>query len=124
LIGLASLLIPLAGGPGLLAVALLATTQVLWGIGRPIFDINQLSLRQAMTPDRLQGRVNATMLFIIWGVIPIGSLIGGVLGTSIGLRPTLAVGALGMLLSVAWMALSPIRGLRSHQGNLAEQAVA
>ena len=111
-IGIASLLIPLAGGPGLLAVALLIGTQVLWGLSRPVFDINQLSLRQAMTADRLQGRVNASMLFIVWGVIPFGSLLGGALGSTVGLRETIAVGAVGMLLAVVWMILSPIRDLR------------
>ena len=112
-IGIASLLIPLAGGPGLLAIALLIGTQVLWGLSRPVFDINQLSLRQAMTADRLQGRVNASMLFIVWGIIPFGSLLGGALGSTVGLRETIAIGALGMLLAVLWMLLSPIRGLRT-----------
>ena len=112
-IGIASLLIPLAGGPGLLAIALLIGTQVLWGLSRPVFDINQLSLRQAMTADRLQGRVNASMLFIVWGVIPFGSLLGGALGSAVGLRGTIAVGAVGMLLAVIWMIFSPIRDLRT-----------
>ena len=52
------------------------------------------------------------MLFIMWGVIPIGSLLGGVLGTTIGIRQTLAVGAAGMSLAFVWMLFSPIRGLR------------
>lgn len=112
-IGIASLLIPLASGPGLLAIALLIGTQVLWGLSRPVFDINQLSLRQAMTADRLQGRVNASMLFIVWGVIPFGSLLGGALGSTVGLRGTIAVGAFGMLAAVVWMIFSPIRDLRT-----------
>jgi predicted MFS family arabinose efflux permease len=123
-IGLAGLLIPLAGGPGLLAVALLAGTQVLWGLSRPIFDINQLSLRQSMTADRLQGRVNASMLFIVWGVIPFGSLLGGALGSTVGLRPTVAVGAAGMLLAVLWMVFSPIRSLRTQPSDLSEAPAA
>jgi MFS family permease len=122
LIGLASLLIPLAGGPPLVAVLLLVGAQVLFGIGRPIFDINQLSLRQAITPGRLQGRVNASMLFIIWGVIPIGSLLGGLLGSTIGVRQTLAVGAVGMSLAFLWVLFSPIRGLRRQPAGIAEEA--
>ena len=86
---------------------------MLWGLSRPVFDINQLSLRQAITTDRFQGRVNATMLFIVWGVIPFGSLLGGALGSTIGLRATIAVGAGGMLLAVLWMVFSPIRHLRT-----------
>ena len=121
-IGLASLLIPLAGGPPLLAILLLIAAQILFGIGRPIFDINQLSLRQAITPARLQGRVNASMLFIIWGVIPIGSLLGGLLGTTIGLRPTLTVGAVGMSLAFIWVLFSPIRGLRRQPLGVSQDA--
>ncbi|HEX9095970.1 MAG TPA: MFS transporter [Candidatus Dormibacteraeota bacterium] len=120
-IGLASLLIPLAGGPALVAVLLLIAAQVLFGIGRPIFDINQLSLRQAITPARLQGRVNASMLFIMWGVIPIGSLLGGLLGTTIGLRPTLTVGAVGMSLAFIWVLFSPIRGLRRQPSGVTQE---
>ena len=112
-IGIAGLLIPIAGGPGPVAIALLIGTQVLWGLSRPVFDINQLSLRQAITTDRFQGRVNATMLFIVWGVIPFGSLLGGALGSTIGLRGTIVVGASGMLLAVLWMIFSPIRHLRT-----------
>jgi predicted MFS family arabinose efflux permease len=121
-IGLASLLIPLAGGPRLVAILLLIAAQILFGIGRPIFDINQLSLRQAITPARLQGRVNASMLFIIWGVIPIGSLLGGLLGTTIGLRPTLTVGAIGMSLAFIWVLFSPIRGLRRQPVGITRDA--
>src|SRR5207245_5741095 len=96
-IGIAGLLIPIAGGPGPVAIALLIGTQVLWGLSRPVFDINQLSLRQAITADRFQGRVNATMLFIVWGVIPFGSLLGVALGSTIGLRGRVAVAAGGMM---------------------------
>src|SRR5437016_10737752 len=112
-IGIAGLLIPIAAGPGPVAIALLIGTQVLWGLSRPVFDINQLSLRQAITTDRFQGRVNATMLFIVWGVIPFGSLLGGALGSTIGLRVTIVVGAAGMLLAVMCVVFSPIRHLRT-----------
>jgi len=110
---MAGLLIPIAGGPGPVAIALLIGTQVLWGLSRPVFDINQLSLRQSITTDRFQGRVNATMLFIVWGVIPFRSLLGRALGSTIGLRGTIVVGASGMLLAVLWMIFSPIRHLRT-----------
>jgi len=122
LIGMASILIPLAGGPRLMAVLFLVGAQVLFGIGRPIFDINQLSLRQAITPQRLQGRVNASMLFIVWGVIPIGSLLGGLLGSTIGLRQTLAVGAVGMSLAFIWVVFSPIWRLQRTPSTLPQEA--
>ena len=52
--------------------------------GAIVYNINQVSFRQRLCPDRLLGRMNATMRFVVWGVLPIGALIGGVLGTAIG----------------------------------------
>ena len=111
LTGIACLAAPVAGGPPWLIIGILATGQFLLGIARPIFNISQLSLRQAITPDRLQGRVNATMRFIMWGVTPAGALVGGLLGSAIGLRETLLVAGIGVLLAFAWVAASPVRWL-------------
>ena len=61
------------------------------GITNPVYNVNQVSLRQAITPDRLQGRMNASMRFIVWGTIPLGALLGGGLGEALGLRPTAAM---------------------------------
>jgi predicted MFS family arabinose efflux permease len=77
-----------------------------------IYNVNQVSLRQAITPDRMLGRMNATMRFIVWGTIPIGALLGGTLGTWIGLRETIVVGAIGGGLAFLWILLSPQRHLR------------
>ena len=60
-----------------------------------VYNINQVSFRQRLCPDRLLGRMNATMRFVVWGVLPLGALLGGVLGSVAGLRPTLWVGAAG-----------------------------
>jgi len=76
------------------------------------YYVNAVSVRQAMTPDRLQGRVNATMRFIAGGALPIGALLGGALGGVIGLPLTLVVAELGMLLAFLWLLLSPVRALR------------
>jgi MFS family permease len=82
------------------------------GFGGVVYNVNQVSLRQAITPDRMQGRMNATMRFIVWGTIPIGATLGGILGTTIGLRETLIVGAAGSFLAVIPLLLSPLRGVR------------
>ena len=113
LTGISCFAAPLAGGPTWLTIGILAAGQFLLGVARPVFNISQLSLRQAITPDRLQGRVNATMRFIMWGVTPVGALVGGLLGSTIGLRPTLLVAAVGVLLAFAWVAASPVRRLQS-----------
>ncbi len=112
--GVATLVIPLATGSPFVVMLLLTAAYFLMSIASPVYNINQVSLRQAITPDSVQGRMNATMRFIVWGTIPIGSLIGGALGSIIGLRETLLVGAIGSLLPVLWLALSPVRSLREQ----------
>ena len=77
-----------------------------------IYNVNQVSLRQAITPDRMLGRMNATMRFIVWGTIPIGALVGGVLGGAIGLQATIWVGGIGSFLGFLPVLLSPVRSLQ------------
>lgn len=73
-----------------------------------VYNVNQVSLRQAITPDQLQGKMNATMRFIVWGVYPIGGFIGGLLGEAVGLRTTILIAGIGTLASVLWVVLSPV----------------
>ena len=63
-----------------------------------VYNITQVSFRQLLCPERLLGRMNATIRFAVWGTIPIGSLLGGILGATIGLRPTLWVAVFGSAL--------------------------
>ena len=114
LTGIACLATPLAGGPIWLAAVILAVGEFLLGIARTVFNITQLSLRQAITPDRLQGRVNATMRFMMWGVTPVGALTGGLIGTAVGLRPALFIAAIGVLLAFGWVAFSAVARLREQ----------
>src|SRR6266849_5489796 len=113
----ASLLTGLATVPVAAASAetawLLILSTMLGSVASPIYNINQVSLRQAITPHRLQGRMNATMRFLVWGTMPLGGLLGGVLGASFGLRAAIAVAAAGGLLAFPWVALSPVRTLRA-----------
>jgi len=116
LVGLSDLLIPLVNrSMAAVAIALvLIAAQFFFGLGLVIFRIGQVSLRQAVTPDPLQGRMNATISFITWGIVPLGGLLGGGLGQALGLRPTLLLAALGELLAILWLLLSPIRSLREQ----------
>jgi hypothetical protein len=84
---------------------------MLFAAGGTIYNISQVSYRQAITPHRMLGRMNATMRFMVWGTMPLGSLTGGLLGTVIGLRPTLMIAAVGGLLSVLWVLVAPVRTL-------------
>jgi MFS family permease len=116
LVGLSDLLIPLAGGSVVVLVIMmvLMTAQFFFGLGFVIFNTGQVSLRQALTPDHLQGRMNAVISFIGWGVVPLGGLLGGGLGETIGLRSTLLLAALGEILAILWLLLSPLRSLREQ----------
>ena len=91
---------------------LLALAQVSAGIGRSIASINQISLRQAITPNHLLGRVNASRRLLVFGIIPFGALLGGILGESLGLRAALFVGAGIQVLGFIYTALSPLRSVR------------
>lgn len=108
---LANLLVPLAEPAT--ALPLLFGALFFGTAGSTIYNVNQVSLRQSITPDRLQGRMNASMRFIVWGVFPIGSLVGGALGTVFGVRAGIAVGAVGGLVAVLWLVFSPVRTLRT-----------
>lgn len=107
-----SMLIPFISGPAVVVVPLLMAVQFLKTLAYPIANINQVSLRMSITPDELQGRVNAITLFVVFGAAPIGALLGGFLSEWLGLRPTLVVGATGWFLASLWVWFSPLRQLR------------
>jgi MFS family permease len=107
-------------GPGtlLIAVAPLDYAEVfivaaiaIVGYGGTLFNVTMISLVQAITPDRILGRANASRRFVVWGVIPVGGVVAGVLAETIGLRETIVVGSLGGLLAVVPILASPIRSL-------------
>ena len=112
--GVGSLLVPLAGGPLIWAVPLLIVSQFIKSMVNLIYNIGQISVRQAITPHRLQGRVNASMRFLAGGTVPFGALVGGLLGTVVGLRATLLVGAIGVCLSTLPIFFSPVRRLHKQ----------
>ena len=80
--------------------------------GGVVYNINQVSLRQAIVPLRLQGRMNASMRWIVWGTLPLGSFVGGFLGSVLGLRTAIGLAVLGQSLAFLWVLLSPVRSLQ------------
>ncbi len=81
-------------------------------IATVVYNVNQVSLRQAIVPLRLQGRMNATMRFLVWGTIPLGAITGGLLGEFLGLRTAIGIAILGGSLAFLWVLLSPVRSLK------------
>jgi MFS family permease len=110
--GLAVLATPLAlvGAP----ILVLAAAGFVEGLTVPIYNISQVSLRQAITPDRVQGRMNATMRTIVWGTIPLGAFMGGILGTSIGLVQTIVIGGIVSVAAALWIFLGPVIRLKEQ----------
>jgi MFS family permease len=94
------------------AVVYFVIAWLLWGVGGTIYNIDQVSLRQAITPPRMLGRMNASMRFMVWGTMPFGSLAGAVLGTTIELRPTMLVAGIGGMLAVLWVLTKPVLALK------------
>ena len=94
------------------AIPYLIVSGLLQGPAVMVVNVNALSLRQAVTPDHLLGRVNATGRWIAWSAIPLGAVVGGILATTIGLRPTIAASAFLGLFAVVWLIASPLRTLR------------
>jgi len=121
MMGLSTLLVPLA--PGATAVgALFLVSQQLFGDGcYMVYDITQVSLRQGMTPDRLLGRVNATVRVGALGAMLAGALVGGAIGNVYGLRIALVAGAMGTVLGALWLGLSPVWSLR-HKPEMISEA--
>src|SRR5918994_428202 len=107
--GSAAFLVPLAPQdfphPFLVAFGLLSSFAIV------VYNITQVSLRQAITPERIQGRMNSVMRFLVWGTIPLGSLVGGVLTTFIGLKAPLIVGGCRTCFSFRPFLLYPVRAL-------------
>ena len=100
----------LVAGPVWLATVALGLAMLLFDFGGVMFGIQYLWLRQAITPDRLLGRMTATMRFLTVAAAPLGSLAGGAVATLVGLRATLlGIGALGLVLAIGAMGRSPVR---------------
>jgi MFS family permease len=112
LCGAGTLLVPLAAPPSALGWATLAVALFIGGFGNTISVVHVITVRQTITPDDLLGRMNASYRTLTYGAIPVGAMIGGVLGETIGLQATMAVGAVGVFLAPLWVLLSPVPGIR------------
>jgi predicted MFS family arabinose efflux permease len=114
-------LVPLVTMPGHLLIPLTAPDWrlglagfglVAGGFGIIVYNVAQVSYRQAICPDRLLGRMNASVRFIVWGTLPLGGLLGGGLGEGLGLRGAMWVAVAGEVASVLWVVCSPLRHMR------------
>jgi MFS family permease len=108
--GAVNFLVPLA--PPSQPIPFLIAHGLIVGFAVVLYNVAAISFFQATTPDRLLGRMNASRRFVVWGVIPLGAVVGGALASSIGLRETLFVGAIGTSVAFVPLVLSPLRSLK------------
>ena len=113
LIGLSAILVPLADGPQAIVIAMLVALYIVGDAGNVTYRIGLVSLRLAVTPDRLGGRITSITVVLSRLGLPIGGLLGGVLGELIGVRATLFVGAAGMTASSLWLVYYRVWSIRS-----------
>ena len=105
-------LVPLARGSYFTVLACLFLAEFGSGFGVMLLDITGNAIKTALVPDRLRARVAGAYMVVNYGVRPVGALVGGALGTWIGLQPTLWIATVGAIFGVLWLLPSPIPRLR------------
>jgi MFS family permease len=93
-------------------VALAVVGFAFFGFSAVVYNVAQVSYRQAICPPAVLGRMNAAIRWIVWGTLPLGGLLGGAVGTAIGIRPTIWIGITGGWLAGLLVFFSPLRTLR------------
>ncbi len=94
------------------AMVLLIVAQALTSFSVLTYNITQVSARQQLCPERLLGRMNASIRFFVWGVMPIGALLSGAVATAIGIAPVLWICAVGGLLAASFVTFNPLSRMR------------
>lgn len=107
-----AMLLPIAAAVPAFAFPLLVAQSFVASFTVLLYNITQVTFRQRITPPRLLGRMNASVRFVVWGVMPIAALLAGALGTWLGVVATMWIGAVGQLLSAAFVVFAPFWGMR------------
>ena len=103
IMSLSGFILPLAVGPTAAIYALVAVSEVAFLVGLVIYQVLHVSVRQSMTPDSLQGRVTSIMVVTSRAAIPLGAILGGLMGHYLGLRMSLLISSAGMGAAVFWL---------------------
>jgi predicted MFS family arabinose efflux permease len=115
------MLVPLAGGATPLVLGMLFAAEFLGGLGVMMLDITDTSLQTAAIPDALRARVSGAQRTINYGIRPVGALLGGTLGATLGVRTTLWIATVGAIAGVLWVLFSPVARLRELPDEASER---
>ena len=114
--GLGGLAVATAGGSGSILAVKIGGAAAVFGFGLVTFSVTAAGVRQVLAPEALRGRVMATLRFFEWGVMPIGSVVGGLVGEAAGPAAALAVAASVFVSASVWIVASPLRGMKVLPG--------
>ena len=106
----------LAGGPDWVAALVLGAVEFVSALGVMLFDVNLNALQTTVTPDAVRARVSGAFTTINYGIRPLGAVVGGALGTHLGIRETMVIAAVGGVLAALWLVPSPIPRVQRLDG--------
>jgi predicted MFS family arabinose efflux permease len=106
------ILVPAAGGPHWLVIAMLFTAELLSGVGLMLLDILAGSIMAGIVPPQMRSRVSGAFMVVNYGVRPLGTTLGGILGATLGVHPTLWIATIGALAGMLFLLPSPLRTMR------------
>ena len=110
-----AVLTPMVTATGWAALVGVALSHFLLWAGQQIYNVHQVPIRYVLTPPALHGRVNASIRTVVWGLAPLGALLGGVSGTAFGTRTTLLLSGAVIALATVWIVRSPLWSVRAPQ---------
>lgn len=119
---LAPLLLLVPSDASIASLAVLVVSQAVSGVGLVVYNVNTVTLRQVVTPNRLLARMNASYRLILFGTVPLGALLGGALGQAYGLRTAMVIATLLMTTPLAWIVFGPVFRLQEMPPPAADDA--
>ncbi|WP_410422212.1 MFS transporter [Lonsdalea quercina] len=114
----AAILISAAGAmlcPLLPNVLIVGLSQCVMWIGIQTYNVHQVPIRYALAPAEIHGRVNASIRTLVWGLAPLGAVVGGTCGMWLGTRATLFITGVLIAAAALWIVLSPLWAVREPQ---------
>jgi MFS family permease len=119
---LAPLLLLVPSDASLASLGILSLAQLINGVGLVVYNVNTVTLRQVVTPNRLLARMNASYRLILFGTVPLGALLGGALGEAYGLHTAMVIAVLLLTTPLAWIVTGPVFRLREMPPAATEDA--